>query len=648
MKAPEFIFRGLVNFISIILLGCNSQNELIDFALQQAGKNSHEIERVLSHYGTGNDKRNAAEYTVAAMPGLFSQYGAPMDSIEKLYRLLNDDNYWGFTLEQRKRGQEFCKMPLEKELDLRTISSDYLIKNIDDAWKQWKRRKWNKGVSFEQFCELILPYRIGDEKFTSWRIPYREWAGNLNDTLDNFNNSVEAALAVSDKFGRAPYNPRLKTPHRTAINLLEAPVGICREDCDRTIYAMRAHGVPVAIDEILVSPDYGGSHQWNVVYDTDDKIFRFFDNRDFKPTRDSIHNDQRRKGKVYRQTFAIQTDKLAKFNKFSHLPADLSNPRLKDVTYEYFGKNQAKVTLWTKNDENYLGIFTPKGIKPVDIGERKGHNVLFSNIEPNLIFFPIIPDKNKNFKINGFPFLLTNTGDVHTFEPNDKEEKEVTLIRKMPIGFLQKGRMDMIDGCYLQSSDSPDGPWEQIDSITNPYAHSYNRIALSKPLTKKYLRIKAPEGKKRVEIGEFIASTDSLAREKATLFPLDSDGKRPNRKKLVDEDILIWYTYEPKDNDEGIILRVESTEEINYLFLLPHNDDNFVVPDEEYELYYLSKDGWKSLGKKTSNDFRIKFNAPTNAVLWLRNNTKGEEEQIFIYKDGKQLFNYDLQDINLL
>lgn len=390
MRITELFIRSIILIMASTLWGCNSNRELIEYALEQAGENSSEIETVLNHYASDDERRRIAEYTVAAMPGLFSQYGAPMDSIEKFYRLLNDGNYWGFTLEQRKRGQEFSRMPLNKKLDLKAVTSDYLISNIDDAWRQWKRRKWNKGLTFEQFCELILPYRIGDEQFTDWRVPYREWTGGLSDTLDSFNNSVDAALAVSDKFGRAPYNPRLKTPHRTALNLLEAPVGICREDCDRTIYAMRAHGVPVAIDEILVSPDYGGGHQWNVVYDTDDKIYRFFDNRDFKPTRDSLHNDLRRKGKVYRQTFAIQTERMAKLEKYSHVPLYLKNPRFRDVTHEYFGENKAEVPLWSKEKENYLGIFTPKEIKPIDVGESKGNKVLFSNIEPNLIFSPLL------------------------------------------------------------------------------------------------------------------------------------------------------------------------------------------------------------------------------------------------------------------
>lgn len=631
----------LIAISAIAFAGCQtSRSEQIGIAKKLAGDNVGEIEKILDHYD--DEREEAAEYVVAAMPGLYSRFGAPMDTVEKLYRLLNEKNYWGFTIEQRERGQYFCSLPLRTEQDLKVIRSDYIISHIDDAWQQWKSRKWNKNLPFDLFCELILPYRIGDEKFTDWRKPYRNWAGGLSDSLSNITNSVDAALAVSDKFGRAPFNPRFSTPHRTALNLLEAPVGICREDCDRTVYAMRAHGVPVTVDELLVSPDYGGNHQWNVVYDTDDKIYRLFDNRDYKPTRDSIHYDQRRRGKVYRHMFAIQSDRLEKYKKAPHAPAYLTNPRLKDVTEEYYGENEIEISAFKKEKENYLGIFSPDGMKPIDIGENKNGKVLFRNIEPNLVYFPISPKAEKSFYVNGFPFLLAPDGRAIVFEPNEKKMNRVRLSRKMPIGFLQKGRMKMIDSCYVESSPYPSGPWKTIDTIRSPYSHSFNRIDLKAPLKDRYLRIMAPEGRKRVEIGEFIASSDSVATKRAVLFALDSDGKRPNRKKLTDGDLLVWYTYKPKPDDGGIVLRVDSSDEINYIFMLPHNDDNFVVPGDEYELLYFCNNGRKSLGKKVSDNFFVDFEAPDNAVLWLRNRTKGDEEQVFLWRDGRQLFSVDL------
>lgn len=38
----------------------------------------------------------------------------------------------------------------------------------------------------------------------------------------------------------------------------------------------------------------------------------------------------------------------------------------------------------------------------------------------------------------------------------------------------------------------------------------------------------------------------------------------------------------------------------------------------------------------------IDFLVPQNALLWLRNRTKGREEQGFIYKNGRQYFAFDL------
>ena len=34
---------------------------------------------------------------------------------------------------------------------------------------------------------------------------------------------------------------------------------------------------------------------------------------------------------------------------------------------------------------------------------------------------------------------------------------------------------------------------------------------------------------------------------------------------------------------------------------------------------------------------------PAGALLWLHNRTKGVEEQVFCWKEGKQVFNYRLK-----
>ena len=48
-----------------------------------------------------------------------------------------------------------------KIYDAHIITAEYLIDNIDCAFDNWQKRPWNRSLSFEDFCEYLLPYRIG-------------------------------------------------------------------------------------------------------------------------------------------------------------------------------------------------------------------------------------------------------------------------------------------------------------------------------------------------------------------------------------------------------------------------------------------------------------------------------------------------------
>ena len=56
---------------------------------------------------------------------------------------------------------------------------------------------WNKNLSTEEFCELLLPYRIGNEPVTEWREAYRNALDSISDKIDAAANSVDAAAVIS-------------------------------------------------------------------------------------------------------------------------------------------------------------------------------------------------------------------------------------------------------------------------------------------------------------------------------------------------------------------------------------------------------------------------------------------------------------------
>ena len=70
----------------------------------------------------------------------------------------------------------------------------------------------------------------------------------------------------------------------------------------------------------------------------------------------------------------------------------------------------------------------------------------------------------------------------------------------------------------------------------------------------------------------------------------------------------------------------------------PRNRDNYVRPGDVYELFYCDND-WKSAGKiKATADSLVFRDIPANALLLLRNHTRGLDERIFIYENKTQLW----------
>ena len=77
---------------------------------------------------------------------------------------------------------------------------------------------------------------------------------------------------------------------------------------------------------------------------------------------------------------------------------------------------------------------------------------------------------------------------------------------------------------------------------------------------------------------------------------------------------------------------------VDRIVYTPRNRDNYVRPGDVYELFYCDKD-WKSAGKiKATADSLVFRDIPENALLFLRNHTRGKDERIFIYENGSQLW----------
>ncbi|MCD8260664.1 MAG: hypothetical protein LUD15_03520, partial [Bacteroides sp.] len=81
--------------------------------------------------------------------------------------------------------------------DIEVLSADYLIENIDLAFKAWQE-PWSRHFTFDEFCEYILPYRVRNEPISNWRKLLHEKYYGIKDSIQHLSDPEEVALYLND------------------------------------------------------------------------------------------------------------------------------------------------------------------------------------------------------------------------------------------------------------------------------------------------------------------------------------------------------------------------------------------------------------------------------------------------------------------
>ena len=162
-KTMKKVFiTGINILLAVFLMACaSSDSKRLEQALLFAGDNRGELEKVLSHYENNPEKLEAARFLIRNMPRWYGYEGWQLDSIKPV--LIQKDKGEAVPKEVITKWQRVSFYSLPKVYDAKVITADYLIENIDLAFDVWKRYPWNRNLGFDDFCELILPYRIGAE-----------------------------------------------------------------------------------------------------------------------------------------------------------------------------------------------------------------------------------------------------------------------------------------------------------------------------------------------------------------------------------------------------------------------------------------------------------------------------------------------------
>lgn len=615
--------KKLILLLSVLgMLSC-TRNAGLERTWECAGENRSELEKVLRHYEGDERKRDAALFLLERMADCYGYADPLIDSLQALRYLssLPDREYWTDSVRKVWNHVSFHDSP--KVYDAQVMTADYLINHIDHAFKVWDSRPWAQHYSFEEFCRYVLPYRLADEPLTAWRENYHLAFASRVDSIyegSDIIRKIQAVQTIFQEDGSGWSELFSSLPHPSAAFLLEHPVGVCRELCGYVVFLLRSLGIPAVTDQYVASPQTSGAHWWNAVRDTTGHMVSFW-LPESEVGRDK--DDGRPKGKVFRLEYG---------------------GKVRDVTSEYFGSNEAAIKVlpdW-KGKELDLCVFTCGRYVPVDKGEPKDRMALFHNLEPGIRFFPMYRNEVGQQVFAGYPFCIDSLGRTVSYVPDSTSGHRAVLRRKYAYHHHLKERGLRMAGNRAVGSAYADFR-TSVPLFTFPRTLKTNRHVMraETDVPVRYVRWYANPAKFNVVAAEVAFHERGTGREiPFSVLDLPDAIYGFGEDKMTDGDVLT--TFQAKEPGSQVLtFDLGGLYRLDDMLFVPHNDGNYIEAGDEYELFYhAGVDGWKSLGRQTAvSDSLVYDNVPGNAVLWLRDLTKGKEEQQFILDEyGEQSF----------
>lgn len=608
----------------LTVVACTGRKSKLDEALKEAKSNQSELLKVLEHYKNDSLKLKAAIFLIENMPGYTAYHYKYIDSIQALKKEWIKN---GFVKagDIKKMEQEWLKPDIRK--DIEHITADFLINNVDDAFQAWHERPWGKYIPFDVFCEYILPYKVKQEPLEEWRKAYKQRYSFLLDSIYTGTDVIEATKTICEYLKMEDFHHThiFNTTSAGPGFALNYRIGKCMDELELTMYVMRALGIPVNIDYYPFSPESLNNHAWCVVRDTTNENASFYFTENI-PIRGYRGGEFRKMCKIYRQTCAKQPD----------------GSRQKDVSDEYFKDTLTIDIPNTKKTGNlYLGVFNRDKFCPIAKSTVNGNNVSFGHVEANCIYI-ILSKEGKEFRPFTDPFIFDGK-QLKYFSTNNerKEAQDIKIYRKFPFFAWNKDRMYRIIDSKFEGSNTIDFSHPHIlYHICDTPKVCFNKFTLPNKQKFRYVRYKVRKNA-FLELAELHFYQDQQEVKPVNIVACEPYYANDDEFKLAncfDYDPLTYFL--SKKEGQELIFDFGSEVLINKILCIPRNDDNFIRPGDTYELFYWGKDKkWISLGKQKAKGVYLEYkNIPRNALLFLHDETRGREEEVFFLKNGEQFF----------
>lgn len=610
--------------------GCShKKNSPLEEVLQLAGSNRNELEQVIAHYKSDpadSLKLKAAGFLILNMPGKYAEYyEAPWEDVATVNLRWSSSSDKSMVLNTYKLGN-----PIRKE-DIHHITADYLISNIDLAFQVWNDKPWGKYISFDTFCEEILPYRIGTEPLENWREKVLASFADLNNSLkkDSTMTAVEACSKVNDILPRFRLDKDFANMSFT--QLMATTRGTCDSQAALAAFVMRGLGIPVTIDFTPQWKEHPTGHSWNSVCDSAGQHISFMgtETNPYASHQGNTYIKAKAYRRIYRNLKANDTDKR-------HTPP-LFQDNIIDISSEHQNMTSVAIPI-IQGEENangavYLALFYNFEWRMTGHGEIDSDSIRFQHIGKDILYLPVYY-VNENQVPAGDPFYIDREGNIHPLSP-DSADSLIAFGSITPENdFTWNWRM--VDAVFESAQDPDFSDTRTIHTITETPG-LFNKVSLKRPHTCRYVRYKSPIGNCNVSEITFYDTDGNAISGKHIGSAGSYNNLGDSGEKAFDGDITTFYDAVDSNNSwTGLDFGEERS--IASIHYSPRLLGIGIYEGYEYELFCWRDNSWKSIGKKTATGQTIEFNAPRNALLYLNNNTAKRRGQAFFILNDKLIY----------
>ncbi|MBN1970762.1 MAG: O-antigen ligase family protein [Candidatus Delongbacteria bacterium] len=442
-ESSNSIDRSYLKTDLVLSNNLNKDSELdkkLELTLMLSKDNRVNLEKALQYFCLESDslKRKAMEFLISNMYFHYSLDYYWVDENDKRIPF-NEFEYKTFS----ESINEFKKLKLKypgihpkksKYYDMHVISPEFLINNVNRAFIAWEKPS-AKHLTFNEFCEYILPYRVDKEPLQFWRDQYSKTFDFLTENTSS-NNCVTQADRINSNLNSWFYitQPEQKRtdplPMLGPLHLLHRKQGECFDACILAVYAMRSQGIPTSYEKVPYWATASGTHTMCSILDEKEATLGF-EGASINPSEFKLNREP---SKILRITFSPQFESPAMHLSQNLIPMGiLKNINIKDVTKNFWPVDNIECFLDSssnivKSNAAFICVFNNFKWQPTWWSKVNKNTAFFKDMPRGVVYLPMFY-RNDRLTPAGFPIAL-GYNNKKVLRPNPETKITIKIVEQ--------------------------------------------------------------------------------------------------------------------------------------------------------------------------------------------------------------------------